>query len=304
MTVYARGYRRYAEKEDGVPDRARVLTIATEGAREARRGRAFRVLGTVIVVLTTIIAFLLYFQAGPIRSALQRTRIGGIGQSPDYYLEAAIVRFHEYTAFFVLLLTLFVGAGLVADDLRTRALPLYLSRPLRPLDYWLGKLLVPVTVLAVTVLAPCLFLVLLAGLFEPSEEIFPFLSRQGPLVVAILVHFAVAAVAYSSVVLFFSATTSRKITAIVLGAVVFLGGEAVRPAVRHLDTAWADPVRALSLLGDTRVVLFRLLGRDATEIAYTGAYASPGAALAALALVTALGAWAVVARARSVEVTS
>jgi ABC-type transport system involved in multi-copper enzyme maturation permease subunit len=304
VTIYARGYRGYAEKGEGLRGRPRFLTIASEGSRTARRGLAFRILATVIVVTTTVLSFLLYFQSGPLRSALQRGRSGGFGQPPEYYLEAAIVRFHEYTAVFVLLLTLFVGAGLVADDLRSRALPLYLSRPLRPLDYWLGKLLVPVSVLALSVLVPCLFLVLLTGLLQPTEETLPFLSRQGPLVVAILGHFAVTALAYSSVVLFFSATTSRRITAVVLGAVVFLGGEVVRPTVRRIEADWVDPVRALSLVGDTRVVLFRLLGRDASAIAYSGSYASLGAALVALGVVVALGAWAVVSRARSVEVTS
>jgi ABC-type transport system involved in multi-copper enzyme maturation permease subunit len=304
MTIYARGYRSYLERGEEARARPAALTIAAEGSRDARRGRAFRLLGGVIVVITTILAFLLHFETGPLRSALQRGRRFGLSQPPEYYLEAALVRFHEYSALFVLLLTLFVGAGLVADDLRSRALPLYLSRPLRPVDYWLGKLLVPVSVLAMTVLLPCLVLVALSVLLRPTEEMFGYLLARGPLVAAVLAHFAALALAYSSVVLFFSATTSRRLTAIVLGGVVFLAGEPIRHSVRSLDTPWADVVRSLSLVGDTRVLFFHLLGRDASSAAYTGAYATLGASLAALAVVFVAGALAVLSRARSVEVAS
>ena len=39
-----------------------------------------------------------------------------------------------------MILVLLVGPGLISQDLRFNALPLYFSRPLRRFDYFLGKL--------------------------------------------------------------------------------------------------------------------------------------------------------------------
>src|SRR5437879_3710070 len=43
-------------------------------------------------------------------------------------------------ALFAILFSVWAGSGLIADDLRTGALLMYLSRPLTRLDYVLGKL--------------------------------------------------------------------------------------------------------------------------------------------------------------------
>jgi ABC-2 type transport system permease protein len=48
--------------------------------------------------------------------------------------------FFQIQMFFSMILVLLVGPSLVSQDLRFNALPLYLSRPLRRLDYFAGKL--------------------------------------------------------------------------------------------------------------------------------------------------------------------
>ncbi|HMP60774.1 MAG TPA: hypothetical protein PKD86_15620 [Gemmatales bacterium] len=48
--------------------------------------------------------------------------------------------FIMFQLFFSMMLVLVVGPDLISKDLRFNALPLYLSRPLRRLDYFLGKL--------------------------------------------------------------------------------------------------------------------------------------------------------------------
>src|SRR6185503_11858602 len=45
-----------------------------------------------------------------------------------------------WQAFFTMFITIFGGAGLVANDLRTGAILVYLSRPLTRRDYVVGKL--------------------------------------------------------------------------------------------------------------------------------------------------------------------
>jgi hypothetical protein len=48
--------------------------------------------------------------------------------------------FIQVEMFFVMVLVLMVGPSLISQDLRFNALPLYFSRPVRRLDYFLGKL--------------------------------------------------------------------------------------------------------------------------------------------------------------------
>src|SRR5262249_51879975 len=62
--------------------------------------------------------------------------------------------FFAVEPFFCMLLVLSVGADLVSQDLRFNAVPLYLSRPLRRLDYFAGKLGVIAVFLAAVAVAP------------------------------------------------------------------------------------------------------------------------------------------------------
>jgi len=64
-----------------------------------------------------------------------------------------------------LILCLLVGSGLVADDRRTNALELYLSRPVTARQYVLGKLAVIVTFLSlVTIVPACVIILVQMGL--------------------------------------------------------------------------------------------------------------------------------------------
>lgn len=318
MTLYARGYRPYDRdvskgagfREGGL----RFGAILAEGWRDARRGRAYRALGMAIWCITVVHGFLLYFQRGVLMRALTmvprnqaaaiegRAEAAGVGITSGEWLEGTIAHFHDASWFFVVLVTLFAGCGLVADDLRSRALPLYLSRPLHPFDYYLGKLLIPVCVTAMLYLVPMLVLVALGVLMQPSEEMLAFAASQGGLVGAILVYFLVTALAYGSLVLLYSAWTSRRVTSLVLGATTLLGGELVRNAVRGLHGDAADLLRATSLMADTKVVLFGMLGRDASLSDYSP-HPPVSAALLAIFVVVVLCAATVLRRARSVEVT-
>jgi ABC-2 type transport system permease protein len=55
-----------------------------------------------------------------------------------------------------MILVLLVGPGLISQDLRFNAVPLYLSRPLRRFDYFAGKLGVIALYLAVVAIVPAL----------------------------------------------------------------------------------------------------------------------------------------------------
>ena len=61
----------------------------------------------------------------------------------DFRVEIWTVCFHYFLSWelwFSMLLVLLVGPNLISQDLRYNALPLYFSRPLRRIDYFVGKL--------------------------------------------------------------------------------------------------------------------------------------------------------------------
>ena len=155
--------------------------------------------------------------------------------------------------------------------------------------------------IVVSFLAPALTLVLFGILLKPSSEMLAFASEQGPIVLALLAYTAVVALAFSSLVLLVSTSTARRIPALILGAAVFYGGEMVRATVAHTNPPGAEFWRATSLMSDARVVFHACL--DET-IPFEGHPPSLRAALLVLGGVTALGAFAVLRRARTVEVTS
>jgi ABC-2 type transport system permease protein len=70
---------------------------------------------------------------------------------------------------FALLLTIFGGAGLVANDLRTGAIVMYLSRPLTRRDYVLGKLGVTLLLNLAVTLGPGLVLYAVTLALAPEQ---------------------------------------------------------------------------------------------------------------------------------------
>ena len=119
---------------------------------------------------------------------------------------------------FVFLVT--IGqAGLIADDRRTNALQLYLSKPLTRVEYILGKLVPPlVYVLAVT-LVPALLLLLLQIVFAGSLT---FLRANLFLLPAITLYSLIQALLSAFAILALSSLTkSRRFVSIMYAGVIF-----------------------------------------------------------------------------------
>jgi len=94
--------------------------------------------------------------------------------------------FGEYLSqqlIFALFVTIFAGAGLVANDLRTGAILVYLSRPLTRRDYVAGKLLVIVALNLAITLVPGLLLYLIALALAPDQFVKWELAWIGPAIV-------------------------------------------------------------------------------------------------------------------------
>lgn len=82
----------------------------------------------------------------------------GVAADPHAYRLAiwtiAYSTFFKFETFFIMLLMVIAGPNLISRDLRFNALPLYFSRPLRRLDYFLGKLGVIAALVAAVAVAP------------------------------------------------------------------------------------------------------------------------------------------------------
>jgi ABC-2 type transport system permease protein len=74
--------------------------------------------------------------------------------------------FLQTELWFALIVVLLVGPNLVSADLRFNALPLYFSRPLRRIDYFMGKLGVITTFIALIIVVPSVVAYIFGLLFS------------------------------------------------------------------------------------------------------------------------------------------
>ena len=107
--------------------------------------------------------------------------------------------FLDQQGFFVFLITIYVGAGLIANDRRANALQIYLSKPLMRSEYIFGKAMVLFTFIMLVTFLPGILLLLLQVAFAGSFTflkanlfLFPAITL-GALLQAIVVTFAMLA---------------------------------------------------------------------------------------------------------------
>jgi ABC-type transport system involved in multi-copper enzyme maturation permease subunit len=107
--------------------------------------------------------------------------------------------FLEQQNFFVFVMTIYVGAGLIAQDRRANALQIYLSKPLMRAEYIAGKAAVLFTFLMLITWVPAILLLFLQVMFKGSFEflranlfLFPAIT-VGALLQALVVTFTMLA---------------------------------------------------------------------------------------------------------------
>ncbi len=101
-----------------------------------------------------------------------------------------------------------VGPGLISDDLRTKAFPLYFAKPLSRTGYILGKFLTAAFFVAMVSLFPALFLYILSILFSPGLST---ISQTIPVLLRLLPVYATILLASGSLILVLSSLTwSRR----------------------------------------------------------------------------------------------
>ncbi len=272
MPIYEQGYRRYEARE--ALRSVRFWPITREGLSLILSKRAFLLLFGVAwlpfvacVVWVLVVTKVPQFQAAlPIDGRLY-------GQ------------FLAMQGFWTLLFSVFGGAGLVANDLRTGAILVYLSRPLTRRDYILGKLGVLMALnLGVTLLPGILLYVVGLGL-APEQYLKWELWWIAP---AIVLQGSLMSLAMSVVAL---AVSSLSRNARIAGLSFFglvMGLDVARAILVHIVRAeWASVVSLQGNLEAVAVALFGIAGRRTAEPAWASAV-----------LVLAIGAALLVLRSR------
>lgn len=145
----------------------RWTAVARRGILAQLRGKWIRMAMVMaafpaLILVGALVIWALIEQNFPIPTFLRESFLNALGQSSNLQELRVTVWTHCFYYFlgfqfyFCLLLTLMVGQDLISQDLRFNALPLYLSRPLRRIDYFLGKFGVVAAFLSVTMVGPLL----------------------------------------------------------------------------------------------------------------------------------------------------
>jgi ABC-2 type transport system permease protein len=195
---------------------------------------------------------------------------------------------------FTLLLTIFGGAGLIASDLRTGAIVMYLARPLTRRDYVLGKLGVTFLLNLAVTLAPALLLYVVALALAPELFAKWALAWIPP---AIVLQSVVQSLCVSLLGL---ATSSLTKSARVSGLAFFafiVGLELVR---QILQQGFDRPEASLLSVQDN----LRNLSRGLFGLGERGATMPAAASLAVLALLAASCLLVLRRRVRAVEIVT
>ena len=157
MPIHDQSYRRYGGAKAALG--RSWMVIARAGIMHMIRKRAFLGLLLFAWLQFIIVAVRLYIAANyPQAEAFLPT-------DPAMFRE-----FLERQDFFVFVMTIYVGAGLIANDRRANALQIYLSKPLLRSEYIVGKAAVLFTFLMLVTWVPAILLLLLQVIFKGSFE--------------------------------------------------------------------------------------------------------------------------------------
>ena len=249
MPIHDQSYRRYAGGKS-TPGRAWTV-IARAGIMTMLRKRAF--MGVLLFAWLPFVvrAVQIYVASNyPQTAALL---------APD----AKMFRdFLEQQNFFVFVITIYVGAGLIAQDRRANALQIYLSKPLMRAEYIAGKAAVLFTFLMMVTWVPGILLLFLQVIFKGSFEflranlfLFPAVTVAGVLQ-ALVATFTMLALS--------SLSKSSRYVAILYSGVIFFTLAIYGVMLAITGDSGLSWLSVTSNLTQVRDVIFRQTPRYAT----------------------------------------
>jgi ABC-2 type transport system permease protein len=277
--IHDAGYRRYGGRKE--PHGRTWLVIAGAGLRSRIRERRF-------------LALLLFAWAPFIVRAVQFYLSANISAASFLVPSADTFReFLDQQSFFVFLVTIYVGSGLIANDRRANALQIYLSKPLTRVEYITGKLMTLVVFLAAVTWVPAMLLLLLQMMFAGSAA---FLRANLFLFPAITVFSAIQVLVSAFAMLALSSLSkSRRFVAIMYASIIFFTAamyQALTAVTGSRAWAWISPEDTFDVLADA---VFRAPGGAAMPLP---------AALLVVAVLIGASLWILERRVRGVEVVT
>jgi ABC-2 type transport system permease protein len=227
MPIFDQGYQHWSGQLSG--HAWRWLAVTRQGIRSGLKNRVLRyvliaawmpALALVIVLCfwgllerkssmaTTFIQFMSFLEPGLVADP-KHYRVDVWRLSYGIFLRAEL--------WFSMILVLLVGPNLISQDLRFNALPLYFSRPLRRIDYFLGKLGVIVAFLGMVIIVPSIVAYILGLLFSLDLTI---LRDTFSILLASIAYGLIISLSAGLLILAFSAISrsSRYVSLFWLGA--------------------------------------------------------------------------------------
>lgn len=173
--------------------------------------------------------------------------------------------FLEQQGIFVFFVTVYVGAGLIANDRRANALQIYLAKPLTRAEYVLGKLSILIVFLLLVTWVPAILLLFVQMMFAGN---FTFLRNNAYLLPAITVFSFIEVITLSVVMLALSSLSKSGryvgilytgllfFTTALYGVLAFaLGSYRTPPGQGRPGVSWMSLSADLTQVGH---VIFRL----------------------------------------------
>jgi ABC-2 type transport system permease protein len=278
MPIHDQGYRRYAGTRAAV---GRGWAVITKN-------------GIQSLIITRVFLALLLAAWIPFFYMVVRIYLASNFAQMATFVGVKAETFREFLdiqKIFVFFISIYVGAGLIANDRRANALQVYLSKPLTRAEYVAGKLAILFVLLSAVTWAPAVLLLLVQIMFAGN---FAFVRDNIFLIPAITLFSLLQVLVASMTMLALSSMSksSRFVAIMYTGLMIFTSVifNAVRGITGRSSFAWLSPGAALEQLGD---VIFRLPPR----------YELPAfVAVLAIVMLLAASAFILERRVRGVEV--
>ena len=158
MPIHDQGYRRYGGSK--ARNGTGWIVITRAGIRTLFAKRAF--LGLLLVAW-----FPFFVRAVQIYAAANLPQAAFLAPTPETFRQ-----FLDQQQIFVFFITVYVGAGLIANDRRANALQIYLSKPLTRAEYVFGKLAILMTFLLLVTWLPAIVLLIVQISFAGNFTFF------------------------------------------------------------------------------------------------------------------------------------
>jgi ABC-2 type transport system permease protein len=252
VPIHDQSYRRYGGERQ--PAQRAWLVIAKSGIQQFLRKRPMIgiLFGSQIALMVRLVAFYLS------ESITQAQAL--LGPSAKTFRD-----FLEQQNFFVFLIAVYVGSGLIAQDRKANALQIYLSKPLTRLDYIAGKMTILGAFLLFVTWLPAMLLLLGQILLSGSLD---FARNNAILFPAItLFSFLEVFIVCCAVLALSSLTTSTRYVAVMFAGVMFFS-DAIYGTLRMVTgstaVSWVSFTGSLAQVGDA---IFRQPLRYTTPVA-------------------------------------